>query len=324
MSRKIALIDYYYLTEERQRRIRETAARGGFEVVYFESMDASRGHLEDFEIVFGAMGRRTIREAVSCRWFCAGRVGINTICDESLYADPSVILTNSPGVHSVSIAEHLIMCALMLLRKQYVYAEPMRRGEWGLEQRKIGSLLGSRITVLGTGSIGTAFADRARAFRPAVITGIRRDPSRPNPSFDRIAGIDELNSILPVTDILVMCLPETDESVGVLSAERIALLPAQAFVMNIGRGSAVDQDALVTALQEGRLAGAALDVMTPEPLPADHPLRKMDNVILTPHIAGIPNLDYTNDMIVKEFCEDLERYIDGRPLKYTIDRSKRY
>ena len=212
----------------------------------------------------------------------------------------------------------------MLLRKQYVYAEPMRRGEWGPEQRHIRSMLGSRITVLGTGTIGTAFAERARAFHPAEVSGVRRDASRANPAFDRIVGMDALDGILPETDILVLCLPDTPESAGVLSAGRLALLPAGAYVLNVGRGSAIDQDALVAALQEGKLGGAALDVMTPEPLPADHPLRKMENVVLTPHIAGIPHLDYTNALIVAEFCEDLVRYIEGKPLKYVIDRTRGY
>ena len=324
MSKKIALIDYRFLTKERMERIRKVADEGGYTLQYFEDNKACRGQLTDFEILFGSVSRHNIREAVSAKWVCAGRVGVDTVCDPALYAQPDCILTNSPGVYAVSIAEHLIMTALMLLRKQYLYAEPMRRGEWGPEPAAIRSLKGSRIMVLGAGAIGTAFAIRAKSFEPASIIGVKRNSAKADPVYDRVVTPEELDSVLPETDILAMCLPNTSETKEILSAERIALLPPSAFVLNIGRGGCVDQAALTAALKDGRLAGAGLDVMTPEPLPADDPLRQMENVILTPHIAGIPNLDYSIDLIVDEFCEDLARYIKGEPLKYVIDMKRGY
>ncbi len=324
MSRTIALIDYHFLTEERISRIRKVAEEGGYEIRYFENNKVCRGQLSDFEVLFGSVSHHNIREAVSAKWVCAGRVGVETICNPALYAQPDCILTNAPGVYAVSIAEHLIMVCLMLLRKQYIYTEPMKRGEWGPEPRKIRSLKGSRITVLGAGAIGTAFAERAKAFEPACIIGVKRNTAKADPVFDRVVATDELETVLPMTDILVLCLPGTPDTKQILSAERIAMLPSTAFVLNIGRGVCVDQKALTAALQEGRLAGAGLDVMTPEPLPADDQLRKLENVILTPHIAGIPNLDYSVDLIVDGFCEDLKRYIRGETLKNVIDIRRGY
>ena len=324
MNRKIALIDYHhFITDERLEKIRRTAD-GVFELIYYPGPKETDERIADCEILFGMVSRQNIRDAKNARWVCAGRVGVNTICDPSLYASPDIVLTNSPGVYAVSIAEYLVMCSLMLLRRQYVYAAPMKEGKWGPEPAKIQSLKGSRITVMGTGSIGTAFASRLRPFEPEEIIGVRNNPGKLNPAFDRIAGIGQLEEILPETDILALCLPDTPKTKGILSAERIAMLPDRAFVLNIGRGSAIDQEALTKALQEGRLAGAALDVMTPEPLPADHPLRQMDNVILTPHTAGIPNLDYSVNLIISRFCEDLERYIAGEPVQHVVDISKGY
>ena len=104
----------------------------------------------------------------------------------------------------------------------------------------------------------------------------------------------------------------------------ITLLPPTAYVVNVGRGSAIDQDALVEALQGGRLAGAALDVMTPEPLPADHPLRTCPNTILTPHVSGNMALGLTCDLDVDMFCRDLGHYAAGEPLENLVDRSRGY
>ena len=130
--------------------------------------------------------------------------------------------------------------------------------------------------------------------------------------------------VLPETDILVMALPSTAETVGILSRERIALLPDSAFVVNVGRGTAIDQEALCDALNAGQLAGAALDVVVPEPLPADHPLRRARNLLLTPHVAGNMTLGYTCDKSVQMFCDDLENYAAGRPLAHLVDRKRCY
>ena len=121
-----------------------------------------------------------------------------------------------------------------------------------------------------------------------------------------------------------MALPSTPETAGILSRERIALLPPDAIVVNVGRGTAVDQDALMEALNAGRIAGAALDVMVPEPLPADHPLWGTKNLLLTTHISGNMSLGLTCDLDVELFCEDLENYAAGRPLERLVDRKRGY
>ena len=139
-----------------------------------------------------------------------------------------------------------------------------------------------------------------------------------------IHAIAELDSVLPETDLLVMALPSTAETAGILSRERIALLPDSAFVVNVGRGTAIDQEALCDALNAGQLAGAALDVVVPEPLPADHPLRRAKNLLLTPHVAGNMTLGYTCDKSVQMFCDDLENYAAGRPLAHLVDRKRGY
>ncbi len=129
---------------------------------------------------------------------------------------------------------------------------------------------------------------------------------------------------MPRTRNLILALPGTAETVHILDRRRIALLPAGAYVVNVGRGTAVEQEPLVEALNAGRLAGAALDVMEPEPLPKDHPLWSAKNIILTPHVSGNMTLGYTCDRNVEMFCEDLENYAAGRPLNSLVDRTRGY
>lgn len=216
------------------------------------------------------------------------------------------------------------MTALMLLRRQEEYGDLIRSGGWDTLPGNIHSLHGSRITVLGTGDIGTQFARRAKAFSPAKIVGVRRSAKPGDPAFDEMRTNAELDAILPETDILVMALPNTPDTAGILNRERMALLPQGAYVLNVGRGAAVDQDALIEMLNSGHLAGAALDVVVPEPLPADHPLRGAKNILLTPHVAGNTTLPYTQQRTVDMFLEDLENYAAGKPLRHAVDRKRFY
>lgn len=323
MAKKIGVI-IEFLNERYKREINEAAARCGYSVEYFPSSEAAVGQVDDFEILYGHCSRRVIRSAKSLKWYCCCWAGVDHFCDEGLYQNADCLLTNSSGAYGTTIAEHLIMVCLMLLRREMEYTDLIRAGEWRVLPGGIRSLHGSRITVLGTGDIGTEFARRAQSFHPACIHGVRRSVKAADPAFTDVYAISELDALLPETDLLIMALPATAETVGILSRERLALLPESAYIVNVGRGTAIDQEALIDALNSGRLAGAALDVVVPEPLPADHPLRGAKNLLLTPHVAGNTTLGYTCDKNVQMFCADLANYAAGRPLTNLVDRKKGY
>ena len=214
------------------------------------------------------------------------------------------------------------MVLLMLLRRMPEYQAAAAERQWPY-LKPIRSIGGSRVVMLGTGDIGSHTARRLKALG-ASVTGVCRSGRSTEPAFDRVVPLGELDSLLPQADALVMALPATAETVGVLSRERIALLPPTAYVVNVGRGSAIDQEALVEALQARRLAGAALDVMAPEPLPADHPLWTCPNTIITPHISGNMALGLTCDLSVDIFCRDLARYAAGELPEGLVDRNRGY
>lgn len=323
MGKQIGVI-IDYLTEDYRRRIDAAAAKHGYAVRYYPDSRSAVGKADDCEILFGHCSQKVIASARSLKWFCCCWAGVDRFCKEGLFQNPDCLLSNSSGAYGVTIAEHLIMTALMLLRRQGEYTELIRSGGWDTLPGSIRSLYGSRITVLGTGDIGTQFARRAKAFSPAKIVGVRRSAKPGDPAFDAIRATAELDAVLPETDILVMALPNTPDTAGILSRARMALLPAGAYVLNVGRGTALDQDALIDALNSGHLAGAALDVVVPEPLPADHPLRAARNLLLTPHVAGNTTLPYTRQRTVDMFLEDLDNYCAGKPLAHLVDRKRFY
>ena len=322
MAKKIGVI-IDFLNDKYERQLNAAAAKYGYEIEYFPSSAEAVGRVDDCEILYGHCSQKVIRSAKSLKWYCCCWAGVDRFCDESLYQNPDCRLTNSSGAYGTTISEHLIMVCLMLLRRQMEYTEIIRAGGWETLPGGIRSLHGARITVLGTGDIGTEFARRVRAFHPASLTGVSRS-GRANADFDAVHPVTELDQLLPETDLLFMSLPSVSDTVNILNADRMALLPKGAYVINVGRGTAIDQDALIKALDSGHLAGAALDVVVPEPLPADHPLRKAKNLLLTPHVAGNMTLGYTCERNVQLFCENLENYAAGRPMHHLVDRRKGY
>ena len=215
------------------------------------------------------------------------------------------------------------MVTVMLLGRLAEFAEPLRQHQWPLP-RTIRSIRDSEVTILGAGDIGSNVAARMRGMGAARIVGISRSGKARADVYDEMHPIADLDAVLPKTTILVMALPGTAETAGILSRERIALLPSDAIVINVGRGTAIDQPALVEALNSGAIAGAALDVMVPEPLPQDDPLWDAKNLVLTPHTSGNLTLGHTCDSNVDMFCEDLANYAAGRPLRHLVDRSRGY
>ena len=322
MNEKIGVI-IDFLTPAYEKTLRDTAARCGYDIVFFPSSKAAEGNVDDCTILYGHPSQRVIAGARDLKWYASCWAGVDRFCRDDLYQNPDCLLTNASGAYGTTIAEHSVMVSLMLLRRQMENTEIIREGGWRVLPGGIHSLHGARVTCLGTGDIGTEFARRVRAFHPASLTGVSRS-GRANADFDAVHSVTELDQLLPETDLLFMSLPSVSDTVNILNAERMALLPKGAYVVNVGRGTAIDQDALIKALDSGHLAGAALDVVVPEPLPADHPLRKAKNLLLTPHVAGNMTLGYTCERNVQLFCENLENYAAGRPMHHLVDRRKGY
>ena len=323
MSRDICVyLDF--LTQEHRLRIQQAAQAAGFTPYFFTSdqFDQAKACLQHCEILYGHAPALLRSAPATLKWCCTPTAGVDLYCaDPTLFANPDCILTNSNG-YGVTIAEHVVMVTLMLLRQMPTYLNCAARYEWGAPM-PIRSIRDGSFTVLGTGNIGVNVAQRLHGMGAASVLGLSRS-GRPAEGFDQVLPISCLEDVLPQTQVLIMALPSTPETVNLLNRERIALLPESACVINVGRGNALDQDALAQALNSGRLAGAALDVMMPEPLPEDHPLWSAKNMIITPHVSGNMTLGYTCDLNVEMFCRDLANYAAGRPLNGLVDRARGY
>ena len=307
-----------FITEDYRRQIDRTAEKTGFSTTYFADRDALAAEIRAFEVLFGYIPPSLLAGAERLRWLCAASAGVDHLLEDSLWPSPDCLLSNSSGAYGPTISEHVLMVLLMLLRRMPEYQADLRERRWSFYS-PIRSITGSRIVMLGTGDIGANTARRLKALG-ASVTGVCRSGRSGEAAFDRVVPIGALDSVLPEADALIMALPATGETAGILSRERIALLPERAYVVNVGRGSAVDQEALAEALREGRIAGASLDVMTPEPLPENDPLWSCPKLLLTPHISGNMSLGLTCRLAVEMFCADLARYAAGEALKNQVDR----
>lgn len=276
----------------------------------------------DADIIYG-FAPAIVKTSKTLKWLCVPWAGVDSLMVPDYFANEECLLTNSAGAYGVSIAEHMIVTSLVMMRRLNEFMEETRNGQW-LKPRAQKSLKDCRITVLGTGDIGTTFAKRAAAFEPASIIGVCRSGKSSEAVYNKVLPVSELDSILPQTELLAMSLPSTPETKGILSRERLALLPEGAYIVNVGRGSAIDEDALADNLESGHIAGAALDVFQTEPLPSSSRLWKTKNLLITPHVAGNMTLAHTRNKNVQMFIEDLHNFAEGKPLHYLVDRKLGY
>ena len=320
VSRGSLVVVLPILPEEHRLRIRQAGEARGFSVLFFETEAESLPFLKDAEIILG-QSSVLAQNAPGLRWFCTPSAGVDHLIKPGILP-PTAALTNSSGAYGVTISEHTVMMLLALFRQRLAYDGIVARHEWKRDL-PVRSIRGSRILLLGTGDIGQETARRLRAFEPASLIGINRSGVNPNHLFDRVISLPEWETLLPEADALILSLPDTAETRRLLDAPRLALLPDGAVILNVGRGSAIDQEALERELRKGRLQ-AALDVFESEPLPPDDPLWTCPNLLISPHCAGNMTLPWTVRRIVDLFLENFENYCEEKPLLRRIDPKKGY
>lgn len=323
MNCKIAVIGNAF-DENHVAKIEAAAAKCGCQVVYHTDNHSAIPHMADVDIVFGpsdGVSPEVVKGAPNLKWFASYYAGVDPLIKSGCLKEDT-ILTNGSGAYGVTIAEHMIMVTLMLMRRYPEY--------YGFVQNKdfrsdlmIGSIYGANIVICGTGDISSTFAKRLRAFCPAKITGVNRS-GRMAEGFDEVITMDKLDSVLPCADLVAMALPGTQETNNFLSRERITLMKKTAFLINVGRGNAIDQDALIEALEAEKIAGAALDVFRTEPIPENDPAWNTKNLLVTPHCSGKMTMAYTRDTLVDTFCENLVRFRDCKPMLHLVNKNLGY
>ena len=297
----------------------------------FEACDLvvidNEGHLDggiaDTEVVMlpWALPEATVARILqvpTLRWVQTVTAGIDHVL-RALPADHDLVITNASGVFDVPIAEMVLTYILATAKRLPEFLAQQRAKRWQLLRlREVADLT---VGVVGLGSIGSEIAARCQGLGMRVIA-TRRHPERGAPHVDEVLGADQLPDLLAAADYVVVAAPLTEETRGLIGAAALRRMRSDAWLINIARGAIVDEAALIAALQEGSIAGAALDVFAEEPLPTSSPLWDLPNVIVTPHNSwSTPQLKAREAEL---FLENLARYVHGQPLRNVVDSSRGY
>jgi len=255
------------------------------------------------------------------RWVQAGVAGVERMLAIGL-RERDVVLTNARGAHGVPIAEFVLSMMLTFATGLHLLVRAQLERRWAFET-VVGSkfeLEGQRLCVLGAGDIGSTLCRKAASLGMHVTAVRRGIASLPHAHETRTWT--ELLDLLPSADHVALCLPHTSETEGIVGERELRAMRSTAYIYNVGRGGAIDPSALLLALREGWIAGAGLDVTSPEPLPEDSPLWSMPNVLLGQHTSGSSPLNA--DRITAIFMENLGRYLRGEPLTNVVDKARGY
>lgn len=263
-----------------------------------------------------------LRAMPDLRWVQARSAGVEHLPLEVI-AERGILLTNGRGAHGTPVSEVALAMMLAFASGLPALARAQSSHEWvrpAVAQARF-ELENQTLVVIGLGDLGGALVRKARGIGMRVVGCDRVRPSNVT-GLNGFVGADELDRILPDADHLALCLPLTAETRGFMGERRLGLLKPSAYVYNVGRGPVLDHEALLHCLRAERLAGAGLDVTDPEPLPHDHPLWDMPNVILTQHVAGAS--PHNSRRVTDLFSENLHRYMNGYPLLNLVDPTQGY
>ena len=287
-----------------------------------ENKNYSEDVLKHSELLVGYFPFALIKKATPLKWYHTPSAGVDKFVDVSIYPNANVMLTNSSGAFGNSIAEHLIMSALILLRKARIYQKQQQEKVWK-NAGEIGSICNSVVTIIGMGNIGNTFAKYCKAMG-AIVRGVKSSDTKKPDYVDTQYLTADINKAIEGADIVASCLPYTKHTDKLIDENCISSMKKTTIFLNVGRGKTVDQTALIKALSENRIAGAALDVAEIEPMPQDCPLWEMENVIVTPHMSGhdddILNANSIFDIYYKNLCS----YMSGGKLDNVVDFQKGY
>ncbi len=287
------------------------------------SYELNDRNLENAEILIGQPTPAMIAKAAKLRWIQFSMSGVDT------YMKPGIIpehvqVTNVTGAFGQAISEHMVGCTLMLMKKLHLYVRNMTEHVWA-DRGTVETPEGAVVLVLGMGDIGGNYAKRMKALGSYVIGVRRADAAKPDYCDELYLSSDEvIDSLLPRADVVALAMPGTAATCRMFDDRRLSLMKPGSMLLNVGRGNAVDCDALAAALKTGTPGCASIDVTDPEPLPADHPLWDCENCLITPHISGFYHLRRTYEKIAAIFAENLRRYGAGEPLLHTVDRETGY
>ncbi len=309
--------DIFHVTPERWNIAcaRHRALARGLEVTFGWDGDGLEAALADADLVIGVPAQRgnLAARAPKLRWLHATSAGVDGVLPLD-WLPRGVVFTNNSGAHGVKAEQYMIMAYVLLNTRMAAIMTNQHHHKW--EPLFSPNIIGKTAMIVGIGDLGEGAARAAKKLGLRVI-GVRRSAQK-NRHADKVVTYKQLDRVLPLADFVVLAVPLTAETRGLLNAKRIALLKPTAGVINIGRGPVADYRALEQRLRDGKLGGAVLDVVDPEPLPADSSLWTTPNLIITPHISCDDGEHYI-DISLDLWFENLARFRDGKTLQRRVD-----
>jgi phosphoglycerate dehydrogenase-like enzyme len=297
------------------------------EVVHRGRYEGVEEHLRDAEILFAfSLRAEQFRFAQKLRWIHAPAAAVHQLLFPELVKS-DVVLTNAREVHGPVVAEHVIALIFALAKKIPQAVRLQEKRTWGQDAiwndgPRPREVAGATLGLIGLGSIGRNVARMASALGMRVIA-VREHPEKERP--EGVASVfapAQLSELLAQSDYVVVAAPLTEATRGLINAERLADMRPDAYLINVGRGPQVNEAALADALRSHCIAGAALDVFEQEPLPPESPLWELENLLITPHTAGLTEKLWQRHYAL--FSENLRRYLNHEPLLFIVDKQKGY
>ncbi len=276
---------------------------------YVPAARVTEADVRQAQIIIGNVPPKMIQESPDLQWIQLNSAGSDAYCKPGVLK-PGTILTNATGAYGLAISEYMLGVSIMLQNKLYTYHKNQLQHVWR-DEGDVTSIYGSTALIIGLGDIGGEYAKRMKALGGYTI-GVRRTQSEKPDYLDEIYTVDRLDELLPRADFVSLSLPNSPATRHIMNEERMKKMKPTAFLINVGRGEAIDTDALCRVLKSGHLGGCALDVTDPEPLPEDHPLWDAPRTIITPHIAGKFHLQETFERIVRIAGGNLENFLAGK------------
>lgn len=297
------------------------------EVVQSENAKELLGLIKGADVLFaGSFSLEMFLSAQRLRWIQTVGAGVDRFLFPEVVKS-KVVITNAAGVHPIPISEHVIGMMLCFCRKLHFCIRYQMQRKWEsydswASAEQVEELSGKTVGIVGLGRIGGEIAQKAKCLGMKVFA-TRRDTSHALPSYvDKFINPNDLNKLLAESDFVILSLPLTKKTERMIGEEQLRNMKKTAYLINVSRGRIVQEDVLTRALKEGWIAGAGLDTFEKEPLPSDSELWGLENVIITPHIAGLT--PHYLDRLTSIFCENLARFLRNKPLTNVVDKTLGY
>lgn len=304
--------------EQHKSLFKQKAPEAEFTFTTYKAL--THEQVQKANVIFGNVPASMIENSKNLQWIQLQSAGATDYVNGVL--PESAVLTNASGAYGLAISEYMLAVLLETYKKLHLYRDNQAEGNW----RKRGSvkaIANSTALIIGAGDIGGEFGRKLKALGAYTI-GVRRSKGEKPDYFDEMHLMEEIDELLPQADIVSLSLPDTKLTQKIINERTLKLMKEDVVLINVGRGTAIDTEALCDALEAGKLMGAALDVTDPEPLPKDHRLWKLENAIITPHCSGGNSLRDIIDNIMEISLKNLEAFMKGEKLENIVDTAKGY